>query len=399
MTDREHVVFVQYSDQLLTPDATMRNYYTQAFARMPGYVLPPDYYEIPYWIPLISGRLPDQYYRKELLVARDEAGLLAHASRNPAATYMFSVLEANLQLVKSFTRRTNVRTVLGGYTDPGDFSGMPHVAYLLDLDGLGAAFSRSLGAAQPDYSLFRGERVIPRYSLSSGCSFRCKFCTVPTQLVLTPASDVREQARRLEPLDFELVFLDDKSFGEAANWRDIQAVREEIDLFNPEFRGFIAQTPPSLACRDGFLPTAVELGLRYLEIGLEIYDDSQLKLLRKPFRTKHADRAVELARDLGIKIIPNLIMGLPGARYDATAEWIEKRLDVIPVVNVNWLAVHHGNERGSLDLSYETAEDGDQNADAKNWLSPEDVRSNWEAVHRIYAATTAAARTGVRRGP
>lgn len=52
------LVFVQCSDKLITPSDEMRRYYSAAYSRMPGYVLPEHSFEIPFWIALSAGLPP-----------------------------------------------------------------------------------------------------------------------------------------------------------------------------------------------------------------------------------------------------------------------------------------------------------------------------------------------------
>lgn len=272
-----------------------------------------------------------------------------------------------------------------------------NVTFLDGLDGLATVFPDLETDAPPDHTLFTSLSCIPRYSLSTGCGFRCRFCTVPTQLLLTLPQLVDATALALRPLEFELVFLDDKSFGEARNWREAGHLADVIRSYNPGFAGFIVQTPPSLAARPGFLAECLDIGVRYVELGVEIVDDEQLALLRKPFRRRHLDQAVDEARRLGLPLIPNLIMGISGADYEQTARWIEENADVLPVVNVNWLAVHHGNVRGTLPIEGRTVADGDQNSDHKSWLDERRRRADRETVERIYRATLSSGRPVGRR--
>ena len=54
------------------------------------------------------------------------------------------------------------------------------------------------------------------------------------------------------------------------------------------------------------------------EFGVESANDAILRYLRKPFRVRHLYEACHTARDLGLYVIPNLIMGIPGDDYEGT---------------------------------------------------------------------------------
>ncbi|WP_436739636.1 radical SAM protein [Streptomyces sp. BBFR102] len=384
-------VLVQFSDLLLTEDSTMRDYYTRSYARMRGYYMPQHFMEIPYWIPIVASMLPDQHFRKELMVVDDLD--VAHRRLAKAAegdVFLFSALDANVEQLLHLAS-TGATMVVGGYVDPEVFAGHPHVSFLHDVANLPDFLPGARPRTTLDYRLFDGLQCIPRFSMSSGCSFRCNFCTVPTQVVPADPAGHEAEIAALAPLDFRLAFIDDKSFGDPAanNWRDLGEVRDIFAASHPGFEGFIIQTPPSLAARPGFLADCRDMGVRYVEFGVETAHDGLLKYLRKPFRTKHLYKASETIRELGLYMIPNFIMGIPGDDYRRTVQWVREFVDIMPAVNINWLAAHYGNERGRLDLPVETFGDRDQNTVTKSWLGQEEIAAGLSAVQEIYAVTEA----------
>lgn len=295
-------------------------------------------------------------------------------------------MDANMSQTDHIVRNVDQQMIMGGYTDPIQFQRYDHVRFLHTLGQLTEVLEIQLDSP-PDYSLFKGEKCIPRLSLSSGCLFRCCFCTVPTILTIASSGKIQEQVEALKPLDFKLIFIDDKSFGQVKNWRFIEQVANQIQGYNQNFLGFIIQTPPSLALKDGLMEEAAQLGVRYIEFGVETVNDAHLALLNKPYRVKHLNEACEKARKLGIKIIPNFILGIPGDDYKATVEWVAQNRDIIPVVNINFLAIHYGNERGALPWEAQTVGDRDQNVVEKSWLSQDDLARMKDAMNIIYDIT------------
>lgn len=383
----EGVTFVQFSDKLLTPDSVMRDYYRKAYAKMDGYYFPEHYMEIPFWIPTVAGMLPENRYQKSLHIVEDmETSALVLETKKDSEKLLFSVMDANVRQLHKIVERTKKQVTMGGYTDPLEFSGYQHALYLSNVEDLTRVFEINLGAP-PDYSLFRGEKCIPRVTLSTGCLFKCTFCTVPTVLSVSSESSTREQVEALKPLDFKLIFIDDKSFSQASNWRKIDDIKQQVRTYNPNFLGFIIQTPPALALKDGFLEETKALGVKFIELGVEAVDDNYLEKFKKPYRVKQLDLLTEKVRKLGLKIIPNLIMGIPGDNYQATIDWVTRNRDIIPVVNVNFLAVHHGNERGQLPFVPKTVGDRDQNTAEKSWLTADDVAKMKDAINTIYYLT------------
>ncbi|OGG24050.1 hypothetical protein A3A79_02540 [Candidatus Gottesmanbacteria bacterium RIFCSPLOWO2_01_FULL_43_11b] len=385
--NKESISFVQFSDKLLTPDSIMRDYYRKTYSKMDGYYFPEHYMEIPFWIPTIAGVLPSDRYEKSLHIIEDLDASVSLLTQTPQSErILFSVMDANVQQVHHLAQSVDRNMILGGYTDPADFSGYRHVRYLNGLGKLTEVLEVQLDSP-PDYTLFRGEKCIPRLMLSDGCLFVCSFCTVPTTLTIASPGKIKEQVEALKPLDFKLIFINDKSFGQAKNWHAIREVSEQVQQYNQDFLGFIVQTPPSLALKDGLMEEAVGLGVKYMEFGVETVNDQHLALLNKPYRVKHLEEVCERARRLGLKIIPNFILGIPGDDYKATIEWVIRNRDIIPVVNINFLAIHYGNERGKLPWEAQTVGDRDQNVAEKSWLSQDDLARMKEAMETIYEIT------------
>lgn len=230
-------VLVQFSDLLLTCDSTMRDYYRKSYRRMRGYYMPTHFFEVPYWIPIVSSMLPDDRFQKELVIVDD----LDRAARMMAAAdaddlFFFSAMDANIQQLRQLAR-VGATMVVGGYTDPADLAPFPNVHFEGAVDDLPLLVPGAISRGRLDYRLFRGLQCIPRFSLSTGCSFRCKFCTVPTKLTLADPALLQDEVAALEPLDFRLVFVDDKSFGDAPNWRTLGQVGEWISGPEPGIRG------------------------------------------------------------------------------------------------------------------------------------------------------------------
>lgn len=362
----------------------MRNHYRQAYSNMEGYYFPEHYMELPFWILTIAGMLPDRKYNKSLHIVTDLSQSIEAIGRMGEREFLlFSVMDANVEEVHAIAKRTEKQMILGGYTDPRDFSHYQNVRYLDQVENLSQVFEVQLGVS-PDYSLFKGEKCIPRLTLSKGCLFRCLFCTVPTILTVSSPSSVKGQVDALKPLDFKLIYLDDKSFGQADNWRSIAQVREQVRSYNQDFQGFIVQTPPNLASRPEFIDELKDLGVKYIELGVETVSEDVLRMLNKPYRLKHLDEVCTKVRKLGLKIIPNFIMGIPGDNYEATVEWVQRNRDIIPAVNVNFLAVHYGSERGQLPVVSRNIRDRDQNTAEKSWLSSEEFTEMKNAVEQIY---------------
>jgi radical SAM superfamily enzyme YgiQ (UPF0313 family) len=176
--------------------------------------------------------------------------------------------------------------------------------------------ARELGATYKfgtDYTLFKGERVIPRLTMSYGCLNNCKFCIVPHGKI-TSVEDkyIEQQIKSFEPLDYRLIYIDDKTFGQADNYYKLKGFGELTN--KSDFNGFIVQTTSPMLV--GKSAKFNEIGVKVAEIGLESYNDEILRKYRKPSSEKVFDEAVETANKNDIKVIANIIVGLPEETID-----------------------------------------------------------------------------------
>lgn len=287
---------------------------------------------------------------------------------------------------------------MGGHVDPKEFAQYLNVTFLSSPAELLAHLPGLDSSKAPDNKLFEGQEVMPRLTLSSGCLFACEFCMVPRQIKTPPEDKIWEQVESFKPLGFELVYLDDKTFGQAPNWQMIGPIRDEIRKYNPDFKGFIIQTTANVAAgdgrkQDGNIEAFDELGVKYTEIGVESVNPATFQAMIKPYHLKHLQTVMEKARDLGMPIIPNFIFGHPldVGKYDNFIAWTEEHRDIIPAVNVNFLSVLFGaaklRKQRNLPEAHNVT-DLDQNAYRKSWLTGADTHEMLQAVRGVYHTTS-----------
>jgi len=226
-------VMCQFSDLLLTPGDTMRDYYRRSYARMRGYELPTHFMEIPYWIPIVTSMLPERRYRHELLVVDDMEVALRRAAVPDDPVVFLSVMDASLPYALELAK-PGARIVAGGYVEPCEFAPYPNVTYVDGIHRLREVVPGTSPASALDYRLFTGMRCIPRFSLSTGCSLRCTFCTVPTKLVLTPRERIAAEVDAIAELDFRLV-----------SWTTSRSVRRRTGSTRPRSRSESAVSTPA----------------------------------------------------------------------------------------------------------------------------------------------------------
>ena len=248
------LTFVQISDSLMmSGDADARwvdDYYAKVYEGMPGYNKPEHYMELPLWIPVISGMAGDRYGQQVHVVTDVEAS--AEQLADAPGTLLFSTIESNASHTKALIDRLpHKRVLMGGHVDPAEFADYPNVTFLDRPQALRNTFPGLDITATPDNRLFEGQEVIPRLTLSRGCYFNCEFCMVPRDVTTPSDEDIWEQVESFRPLGFDLVYLDDKTFGQAPNWQMIGPISEEIRKYNPDFKGYIIQTTANVAAGDG----------------------------------------------------------------------------------------------------------------------------------------------------
>lgn len=198
-----------------------------------------------------------------------------------------------------------------------------------------------------DYSLFEGYQIIPRLTLSTGCQHWCKFCTVENEIKEKSVENAIQQIESFKPLDFRLVYLNDKTFGQAINYIWLAGVESYIKRFThyPNFEGFIIQTTCNQILKPGFIDELKSMNVKYVELGIESFNDSVLKPLRKPQTEWIMHKALDLLFRNDIKIIGNVIIGLPGETIDTYRHTIKMlKMHKFYSLNIYNLALYDDSE-------------------------------------------------------
>ncbi len=386
------VAFLQVSHKLTAPHNPALEYYRKVYERASGYHMPKHFMEIPTWISVISGMLTDKDYDKNLHNVVDVNETVEWANSLPEGTvFMMSVMEVNRTIVHELLQRISRKFVLGGYVEPEQFEQYHKVVWLSSVRDLHHVFSWVDYDAAPDYTLFNHMSVIPRLTLSEGCLYDCAFCTVKRKVTERSWTDVRGQLDAMYQLNFELVYLDDKTFGQADNWQLLKPISKMIKEFNPQFRGFIVQT--TVPMMDKYLTLWVcEYDVAYVEVGVEHVDEGYLRKMRKPYSVGQLENLCVNVREfnnLGIEVgfIPNIMFALPDADYGSTVKWVERNKDIIDFVNP-FILCQYGSSKGKLVEEAEGVYDQDENAMVKSWLTDDEVYEAGVAMSQIFNLTS-----------
>ncbi len=386
--------FLQVSDKLLNPDDKDNpadNYYKALWPNMAkhGYYRPEHYWEIPTWIAQLSCALIDQDAEQELYHIDDHTDFIPSAD-----VYFASVLDCNKHILARLIKfNPDSRFVLGGYIGSEEFEkifgGFYNVEWYESIeDFIHIEFAHNvIYRYGTDYHLFKEwngglyttMKCIPRLALSEGCRHNCKFCSIDNEVKKHHAVEILQQATSLMPLDFELVYINDKTFGQASNYRDLSILYDVIKPFNPKFRGFTVQT--SVAQVFTFINNCVDLKALHIvnvEIGVESYNKHILKKYNKAQTPMTINCATHWLLSQGLNVIPNIIIGLPGEdiySYSNTLEWLSDMKKHFHMLNVTNFVPYYGSDAENIVVK--TEDDLNQTVCERSWHTEKEAA----AVH------------------
>lgn len=345
------VLCIQISNKLINgkPDITdiSQMYYMTLYniKAGDGYIKPSDFWEIPLWITEI-----DHNIKTDLHVCKDIEETIEYVLQHNYKYICFSVLDVNKHIIKEIITTVNKYKhrslfVLGGYIDFTEFF-FDYTLYPKTIKD----FIELLGIEYKQgnsYRLFKGYETIPRLTLSTGCLNNCDFCTVENKIVKTNTQIVEQQVKAFRSLKFKLVYINDKTFGQCTNYKLLPRIYQAIKEYNKDFEGFIIQTTTGqiLKISDNFIKIA---HIKYIELGIETYNDNILKQHNKPSSEQLSIRAFEKIQELfihtcNVRVIPNIIIGLPEETklsYIKTLNFLKAYETTISHLNIYNLAIY-----------------------------------------------------------
>jgi hypothetical protein len=312
-----------------------------------GFVRPEHFWEIPPWIALIRHGIKDAEFKTVTNI--DE--FVDYINSKNYNYICFSVMEANKVIIRNIIDHyTGSATfAVGGYIELDSyFAGYDNVAVFNTINDFVQLLT---GTYSPGYNYvdFSGYCCIPRLTLSTGCNHRCRFCTEGGNPVIEkPEEEIEQQIKAFEDLKFSLIYLNDKTFGQAKNHQQLEKFYKLAKSINNKFKGFIVQTTPSqfLKLSDDYITNSQIL---YVELGVETFNDPILRKHHKPSSTSIILESSSRFRKLSTKLIPNIIVGMPeetAETYRNTLNYLEHHLDVIQHLNLCHLAIYNNTELG-----------------------------------------------------
>ena len=343
----KQVLFCQFSNVLLNQDKSKidSKFYEKFYKQNQnlGFYKNQDFFEVPLWISEINGSLKNSNFVSSLHIIKDMEETINFIKSNNFDLVLFSALDVNKQYIKNIVESNlDQNFVLGGYIDFSYFKNNQNIKIFKTVK----SFIKSLKidyVYDLDYSLFKNYKTVPRLTLSLGCSHHCKFCTIPNKIESISLKNIVKQYQSFKNLDFKLVYLNDKTFGQNSNYKLLKLIYNHIKKFNPGFQGFIVQTTANLLTKKRFVKNLENLKVKYVEFGFETYNNKILKKFRKPQTEKIINKAMHNLKKSKLSIIPNLIIGLIGedkTSYKKTLTFLKQNQKDIFSLNLYNLALY-----------------------------------------------------------
>lgn len=377
-SDRQ--LLVQITSDLMNPPERANQqmstpYYDKLYSgAREGYTRMDDFWEIPQWMGFVSKIFP----KADVYVVRNMEQAKKFLNEAKYDRVMFSALDVNKEFIRDLAKSYPGKVDIGGWVDPKTFSDVPNAVWHDSLQEL----SKAAGVDYVDgvdYRHFVGSDSIPRLNMSTGCKYKCAFCSVEKAVKTVPQEVINQQADDISKLGTALVYLGDKTFGQAPNYQDLSRLKTAISERNPKFKGFVVQTTASQLLK---IPTdwLKNSGIKFVELGIESYNDPILKAMHKPATESLMDQSTQKLRENGIVLIPNIIIGLPGEdanTYQRTLGFLQNNADIISHANIYNLAVYEDAELGKK-ITTASPDDFNENVLEKSFhTDPE--------VHRQFA--------------
>jgi len=389
-------VLCQFSNSVINPnagnaDTLADRYYESLYTEKAdfGYVRPEHFWELPLWIGEMTYAIDTQADVHLCII--DESMELPQFDDDAynQTVYCFSVLDVTKKLVQDiFNKNPWHEYAFGGYIEfPRNFIKSlesPRVEWFGAIDDLCTHFGLKYSYGT-DWSLFGGTECIPRLTMSYGCNHKCKFCTVPNGVTEVSESSIFQQAISLIPLKFKLIYLNDKTFGQAKNWHTIRKVYKEVRFRNEEFEGFIVQTSVATVLTAN-LEEWKRKQVKVIELGVETFNDRILKSLNKPQTEQMIRKALDRLRLYGFKVIVNIIAGLPtetAITYKKTYRFILNYMPMLFALNIYTLALY-GDAELSNEIDGDGKGDSDELSDNKSFWSIEDKKNYDNFCNELY---------------
>jgi len=342
----------------------MDKYYNQLYKNVNGYYKSKHYWEIPNWVSIINNNVRTGFH-----VVKTINSTVNYLKRNTNKIVLFSVLDINKDIIKTIISNCPDNTFyIGGYINKTYFDGLKNAIWFNSLKEIITNLEIPFKSGHNN-NHFKNNKTIPRLTLSTGCLYNCDFCSIEHKLIEYDNDKINEQINSFKGLKFKLIYINDKTFGQCPNHLQIKEIYHKIKAFNNNFEGFIIQTT-AIDILNISIKDIEEMHIKYIEIGVESFNDKILKPLHKPHTTEIIEKAFNYIGNIKtVKLIPNIIIGIPTENdktYENTKQFLIKYDSVISHFNIYCLALYE-NTKLSIDLKHNDENDINENTLEKSF--------------------------------
>jgi len=333
------------------------------------------FFELPVWAARIQKIHPEPLH---FYVIEDVDAFLAFLEANKPERVLMSVMDVNKHLITDIvTRAPNTQFVLGGYVSDLKVKATNY-QYFETVEQYCEAFDLAY-SDQIDLSVFvryygHKPAYIPRLTLSYGCTNLCKFCTVPSKILVRDQEGVWADAQSIiDNTTFSYVYLDDKTLGQASNYRLLVPLYNLFKANNQSFKGFIVQTTIKELVNKLVCDKELDDCIAYYEIGLEVFSDVFYQKYKKPITEKMFDLILQ-EPSLKNRIIYNVMIGVPGTtikEYKQTLGLLKKHDAYVHHINIYNFSIYDNTELAQEQIKTRD-EDAFEYAKIKSFHSQQD---------------------------
>ena len=362
------ILAIQVSDSLIntTPNPNIDNIYNNF--KSFGYYRSKHFLEIPLWIAELSGLFKNTSIKLDKYILTDVNKNWKDILPKKYDYILFSVMDCNKEIIREFIDLNNGQTkfIIGGYCNLQSFTVFKNVKIINSMEKL-ANFLNVSYKYSLNYSLFRGYKTIPRLTLSSGCLYQCKYCTIPRGVTKKSFFCILRQVKSFKPLKFKLIYIDDKTFFQADNYYFLSSLYGRIKKYNPEFEGFIIQSQVNTINHfKKFNGLLEHLHIKVIELGIESFNNRVLKNINKPQTENSIIKCLELLKTKNVKLVLNIMIGLPKEKqktYLKTLKFLHTYQGDIFFLNIYNLAIY---SNAILNQEIKIQSDSDKNEHSVN---------------------------------
>jgi radical SAM superfamily enzyme YgiQ (UPF0313 family) len=163
-----------------------------------------------------------------------------------------------------------------------------------------------------------------------GCSGKCEFCSerilckevqhyYNEKKIPTVINEIENYARRF---GVKAIFFDDSTFIEKEDYV-IELCNALIESGLPKKIKWGCLNRFQVLRNEQIVKKLAQAKIAYTYLGLELYDDTALSLMRKPGHKQAIEEAIELLNKYGIKVGVSVLFGYPGVRLEMEEETIK----------------------------------------------------------------------------